>query len=635
MQGTLPALLRDLSLELPELPVQYYKDRRGHFKIKSAQALYDEARFVGAGLLGLGLGRGSLVGIISDNRHEWLAADFGILSIGAVDIPRGSDTTVQELAYILGFTECTVSFIENQKQVEKVLRCKDTLPLLHTIVSFDPVDEQMEAAARAQEVSIYYYASLIALGQKREALKPGSVDAELDKGKRDDLATIIFTSGTTGNPKGVMLTHGTFLHQLPSFPLSFDAKPGDIFLSVLPVWHVFERVIEYTIIYLKSGIAYSKPSASILLSDFQSIRPQWMVAVPRIWEAIMDGIFRTIKAQGKVRRGFFNFFVSFGLSYTYFRDLCFGLIANYHGRARWLDAVSGFFPWLFCMPVRGLAVLLVFNKIKENLGGRFRAGISGGGALQGRVDHFFNAVGLHLLEGYGLTETSPIVSIRQFRKNRRGTVGQIIGGTEVQIRGPDGKVLTPGHNGLVFVKGGQVMKGYYKKPQETAAVLSPDGWLNTGDLGMLSRDGELRLTGRAKDTIVLRSGENVEPVPIEKKLQESEWIRECIVLGQDQKYLAALIVPIKEAVIRFAEENNIPIVDYELLLTQPEINQLIANDVSKLINPNTGFKPFERVYKFRIIPKAFEVGVELSNKQELRRHKINTLYAREIGRLFK
>jgi long-chain acyl-CoA synthetase len=207
--------------------------------------------------------------------------------------------------------------------------------------------------------------------------------------------------------------------------------------------------------------------------------------------------------------------------------------------------------------------------------------------------------------------------------------------TEARIVDDKGKVLSPGHNGRIHVRGGQVMKGYYKKPAETAAILSEDGWLDTGDIGMMTHDGELKITGRAKDTIVLLGGENVEPVPIEQKMRASPWISQCMVVGQDKKYLAALIVPVREEVIAFAEENNIPIVDYELLLQQPEINEVVANDVADLVNPHAGFKPFERVFKFKLIPKAFEMGVELSAKQELLRHKIAAIYAKEIAMLFK
>jgi long-chain acyl-CoA synthetase len=632
-------MLRTRVRETPDIVAQYVRNKAGDgtvsFKPKNYRQFYDEVCFAAGGLLELGCRRGDHIGIIADNRPEWMVTDFGILSIGAADVPRGCDATVQEIGYILGITECTVVFAENTKQVWKLLSAKGDLPCLKTLITYDPVEERAEQAAVDAGLAVHYFASLIALGQKREALKPGDVEAEMEKGRREDLATIIFTSGTTGEPKGVMLSHGNFLCQLPGFEPVFEAKPGDIWLSILPVWHVYERAIEYIIFYSRSGIAYSKPIVPVLLEDFQAVRPQWMASVPRVWEAVMDGIYRNIKQLGGIEKRLFDFFVSFGLMYTYFKDLTFGLLPNFHGRVRALDAVMGFFPWLLLSPVRGVAALLVFNRIKAKLGGRFRAGLSGGGTLPARVDHFFNAVGLRLQEAYGLTETAPLVTARRYKKPRRGTIGQLLLNTEARVLDDRGRTLPPGRNGIIFVKGGQVMAGYYQKPEATAAVLSPEGWLNTGDIGMMTHDKELRITGRAKDTIVLRGGENVEPVPIECKLRESEYIFQCMVAGQDQKYLAALIVPVQSAVMAFAEENNIPIVDYELLLQQPEINELIATEAADLVSPKTGFKPFERVFKFRLIPGPFEPGKELSGKQELLRHRIAARYAREIHSLFK
>jgi long-chain acyl-CoA synthetase len=628
-------MLRSRVKKLPEILIQYSKDPAGWFTTKSYHQFYNEARWVAAGLLELGVKRGDLIGLISDNRQEWLAADFGILSVGAADVPRGCDSTLQELTYILGFTGCAVSFAENRKQADKILACKGDLPNLRIIITFETAGEETLAAGEERGVKICSYTELLESGRKRRAARPDEVDAEIDKGKRDDLASIIFTSGTTGEPKGVMLTHGTFLCQLPPFRLVFETKPGDIWLSVLPVWHVFERAIEYVILYYNNGIAYSRPVSSVLMADFVNIKPHWMVSVPRVWEAIMDGIYRNVKQMGRFQKFFFNFFVSFGLMYTYFKDLAFGLIPNFHGRIRAFDAVMGFLPWLLLMPVEGLARLIVFRRLKLRLGGRFKAGISGGGALPAKVDHFFNAAGIRLQDGYGLTETSPIVSVRQYRKSRRGTIGQLLGDVEAKILDKNGAALPTGHNGILHVKGPQVMKGYYKKPELTAQVLSEDGWLNTGDIAMRTRDNELRITGRAKDTIVLRGGENVEPVPIESKLKESPRIAQCVVVGQDQKYLAALIVPVQDAVMAFAEENNIPIVDWELLLQQPEIIELIANDVSDLVGPKAGFKPFERIYKFRLLARPFQAGTELSAKGEPMRHKVSVNYSREIQGLFK
>jgi len=633
-ERTLPLMLRARANEVPELIAQYAKDSAGLFAPRTYRELYDEIRWAAAGLLALGVKRGGLVGLVSDNRREWLAADFGVLSIGAVDVPRGCDVLVQELTYILRFTACAITFAENQKQVEKLLSCN--LPDLKTIITFDGVDAVTLAAGEEKGVKIHSYGELIDLGKTRRAAHPDEVDTEIDSGGDEDLATVIFTSGTTGEPKGVMLTHRNFLCQLPPFRNVFDMRPGEIWLSVLPVWHSFERAVEYVILYHKNTIAYSKPIASILMADFLNIKPHWIATVPRVWEAIMDGIKRSVKQMGGLQKFFFDYCVSIGLVYTYFKELCFGLIPNYHGRFRALDAAIGFFPWMLLLPVRGLAWLTVFRRLRRRLGGRFRAGLTGGGAIPPRVDHFFNAVGLRLQEAYGLTETAPIVSVRQYRKSRQGTIGQIlVPGTEFRIAGKDEQSLPPGHNGILHIRGVQVMKGYYKKPDLTAKVLSEDGWLNTGDIAMSTHDNELRITGRAKDTIVLRSGENVEPIPIENKLKESPRILQSMVVGQDQKHVAALIVPAQDAIMAFAEENNIPIVDWELLLQQPEISEIIANDITVLISEKEGFKTFERIHKFKLLPKPFEPGIDLSPKMEPMRHKINVRYAKEIQGLFR
>jgi long-chain acyl-CoA synthetase len=370
-----------------------------------------------------------------------------------------------------------------------------------------------------------------------------------------------------------------------------------------------------------------------MLADFQAIRPHWMASVPRIWESVRDGIYRNIKQSGGLKKHLFDFFVAIGTLHASFRNLTLGLVPNFHGRIRFLDSILGFLPWMLLSPLKGLGNLLVFNKIKAKLGGRFKAGISGGGALPSQVDAFFGAVGILLLEGYGITETAPVVAVRRSKNPRPGCVGELILDTEVKIVDDAGNSLPPGHKGLIMIKGGQVMKGYYKKPELTAKVLS-NGWFNSGDLGMMTHDNEIKITGRAKDTIVLRGGENVEPAPIEEKIRESEWVAQCMVVGQDQKYLAALIVPKQDAVMAFAQENNIPIVDYETLLQQPEVIEIVANDVADLVSPHTGFKPFERVFKFKLIPKPFEVGIELSHKQEVMRHKIVDIYAKEVAALF-
>jgi long-chain acyl-CoA synthetase len=324
-----------------------------------------------------------------------------------------------------------------------------------------------------------------------------------------------------------------------------------------------------------------------------------------------------------------------GIMYNYFRDLTIGRLPNFHGRVRFFDFLMGCVPLLLLSPVQCLTWLIVFRPIRKRLGGRFKAGISGGGSLPLKVDLFFNAIGIRLQEAYGLTEAAPLVSARRYKAPRRTTVGQLLPGAEARVVDDNGAILPPGRNGHLQVRGEQVMLGYYRKPELTAKVLSADGWLETGDIAMLTHDNEIRITGRAKDTIVLRGGENVEPVPIELKIRESSWISHCMVVGQDQKYLAALIVPVQDALMGFARENNIPIVDYDSLLQQPEINELIANEVSRLVSAQAGFKIYERIFKITLISKPFEVGDELTAKMELQRSKITAKYGKPIGNLFK
>ncbi|MEN6297077.1 MAG: AMP-binding protein, partial [Rectinema sp.] len=260
--------------------------------------------------------------------------------------------------------------------------------------------------------------------------------------------------------------------------------------------------------------------------------------------------------------------------------------------------------------------------------------ISGGGALPPTVDKFFDALGILILEGYGLTETAPVLGVRLKTHPVTGTVGPIHRGTEIRIVDEHGNVLPAGQKGVIQVRGPQVMLGYYKRPDLTTKILSDDGWLDTGDLGMLTIHGEIKIVGRVKDTIVLRGGENIEPVPIEQRLCESTYIQQAVVLGQDQKYLAALIVPQQETLIQWAEENEIPFNDYTSLLDQPEVKELIDSEINAFVSMKNGFKPFERIFRFALLPTPFESGRELSAKQELKRHAINELYKNQIRLLF-
>lgn len=648
MAETIPQMFMEIVRKQPEIDVQLSKDAQGIFQPTTYAQLMEEVAACSMALRQVGVARGDHVGLISDNRREWLISDLALLGLGAADVPRGCDATAQEIAYILSWSECGIAILENDRQLQKILDVKvgvitftsqslKEAPYTHLtkIILFEAPSETIASQARAQGLEVLLFWDLMERGKTLLAGDPGFYEREAALGKRSDLATIIYTSGTTGDPKGVMLSHGNFLHQTEYLPSIIGVKSSEIFLSVLPVWHSFERVVQYIVLQAGATIAYSKPIGSILLADMKAVRPHWFTSVPRIWEALMDGIYKSIRQAGGAKKVMFSVFVGIGEAYAYFRNMMLDRLPKFTPRSRAADIAVAILPFLLLSPLYALGNMLVFHKIKEKLGGRFIAGVSGGGAMPAHVDRFFDAIGILILEGYGLTETAPVLGVRLKNHPVTGTVGPIHRGTEIRIVDEQGKILGPGMKGIIQVRGPQVMMGYYRRPDLTAKVLSPDGWLDTGDLGMLTVHGEIKIVGRAKDTIVLRGGENIEPVPIEQKLCESDYIQQAVVLGQDQKYLAALIVPNQEMILAWAKENEIPYEDYPSLLEQPEVKELIDAEIAALVSTRNGFKPFERIFRFALLPEPFQPGRELSAKQELKRHAIDQLYRPIIKDLFK
>ena len=634
MDQTLPKLLKRIASEYPDTPGQYSRNSAGSFDPILFRDYYSIVLDYAAGLLSLGHTRGDHIGIIADNRKEWLHSSMAIMAIGAADVPRGCDATPREITYILSFSECRTAVLENDSQVQKILDNREALPLLKTVITLDSLSGERFAEVRAAGFELYRYAEILELGKDWRSAHPGAVEAELEKGTSDELATLIYTSGTTGEPKGVMLSHGNFLCQLEELPSRIILHPGEKALCVLPVWHSFERLCEYVILISASAIVYSKPIGTVLLKDLAAMNPQLMPSVPRIWESVYDGIFRLMRKTGGVTWMMFSFFVSVAILECRLQRRLFGRAPLFSRASRITDALLCAIPWALLWPLYGLGKVLVFRKIRSKLGTSFRGGVSGGGALPPNIDEFFWAVGVNVVEGYGLTETAPVVAVRPFTRPVFGTIGTPISCCEVKIVDEAGRELPPGVKGTVMIRGGNVMKGYYRKPELTAKVLSPDGWLDTGDLGLKTIRGEIILRGRKKDTIVLRGGENIEPAPIEMKINESRYIAQSVVLGQDQRYLGALIVVNRDEVVAWARENAVEEPTFAALLQNQNVLSLFADEISELVSSKTGFKMFERINRFVLLEKPFETGVELSAKQEIMRYKLDDLYRKEIRSLF-
>ena len=636
---TLPKMIRDSAEKFAEINAQYKRQKNGEFIPVTYREMFQLGLDFGAALLQLGLKREEPIGLISDNRAEWMQADIGIMSIGAVDVPRGCDATPLDLEKILSITECRFVIAENNSQINKILSLNDKLPAIEKIITFDKeedVKDEVKKLAESCKIELYYFDKLIKEGQKWRIEHNGEVEAELEKGQIEDTATIIFTSGTTGTPKGVMLSHKNFLAQLDEIVERIFLNPGECALNVLPVWHVFEREVEYVILIQGCAITYSKPVGSILLADLKKMNPSVLPAVPRVFEAVYDGVTKKMRKAGGIVNFMFNFFVKVGIIHKRMERKMFAQNPCFTTPLQGLWWVLFIIPWTLMWPLYGLGNLLVFRKIKVMLGTNFRCGVSGGGAFPPQIDEFFWAIGIKVVEGYGLTETAPIVSVRPIAAPIFRTIGSPIRHVQARIVDPqDGYILGRCKEGVLQVKGDTVMKGYYKNPELTDKVFTPDGWLDTGDLAIFTIHDELIIKGRIKDTIVLRGGENLEPLPIEMKLAESKFIKAAVVVGQDKRYLSALILVDEEEVKNFAAENGMQYDTYENLLASDEIRKLYETEISNLVNAKTGFKMFERINKFTLITKPFEVGVELSAKQEIMRFRINDIYKNEIDAMFK
>lgn len=635
MYKTLPQMIYKKSKDFPELNIQFSKNAEGTFLPTTYKDFVKTMLDFSAGLLAIGEKEYSNIGLICDNRKEWLVCSMGIMATKSRDIPRGSEATIKDLSYILSFAECKTVVTENKILFNRILECKNELPALQNIIIINPSDSDL-SNPKATGLNIFSYDEILAKGSKFRQNKPNKIEEIMLSGKEDDSATIIFTSGTTGTPKGVELTHKNFLCQVEDISKRLPLKQGNKALCMLPVWHVYERELEYFLLYVGVALCYSKPAISMLLADMKKVSPQFMATVPRIWDGIYNAIYKNIKSTKKGAGIFFTIFTWAATSLKSLRNIIYNRCKYFRKRTVFYHIFSKFLyiPVIFLYPLRWLGDMFYFQRVRNMLGGKFQIGMSGGGSLPLKLDKFFNSIGIRLVEGYGLTETAPICCIRNAKRPILGTIGKIMPYCQAKVVHRNGIECKPGEKGVLYIKGPNVMKGYYKQPELTAEVISEGEWFNTGDLVIKTYNGEIIVKGRQKDTIVLRSGENVEPLPIEDKLSESIYISQAVVVGQDENCLGALIIPDLDNICQYAKQQNINFSDKKQLLKDEEIKKLIYKEMERLINTKNGFKPFEKVGKFIFLDKPFEVGVELSPKQGIIRYKINELYKAKISLMY-
>jgi long-chain acyl-CoA synthetase len=625
MDVTVAKVFQEVSRIHHDKPAIKFK-KGDSYESVSFSELYGLVREVGTGLRSLGIAREDKVGIISDNRPEWIRCDLACVCIGAVDVPRGSDSSAREIEYILGHSDAVAAFVEDEVQLEKVAALQTNLPALRFLIVMDPSYDSPSPEG------VYRLADVAAKG--RALLEEGDAGFEeaLRAVRETDLATIIYTSGTTGEPKGVMLSHRNLMQNIEVLPGWIGIDETDRFLSILPPWHIFERMVEY--IAMASGASLAYTNIRTFAADMALEKPTFIPSVPRIWEGIYAKVMANMAKQPEKKQKIFHALVGVSKKYVGARKVLQRRDAIYEAEgvpAAAVRRIRALLTMVLLFPLYAFAQKK-FAPIRERTGGRLKAAISGGGALPPYVDEFFSAAGITLLEGYGLTETSPVLAARTFDRQVLGTVGLPIPGTEIKIVDEQGETLPAGEKGLVKCRGAQVMEGYYKKREETKKVIDDEGWFDTGDLGRMTVRGELSLTGRAKETIVLLGGENIEPTPIEDAITESPYILQTMVVGQDRKSLGALVVPhfhpLKESA---GFEGMSP----SEISASEKAASFLRDEIRSLVSAERGFKPFERITSIRLLEHEFAVGEELTHTMKKRRNVITEKYRDLIGEMYR
>ncbi len=593
--------------------------------------LYRQIQRFAAGIQALGIEPGERISIFADNSPRWLIADQGTLLAGAVNVVRSGLAEAQELLYILQDSGSTLLVIEDLATLKKIAPGLEKLPLKAIILlsAEDPSFPGNEPPCR-----VLNFAQVFEEGKYSPV---SSVPF-----KRENLATLMYTSGTTGQPKGVMITHAGLLSQILNIWAVVQPEPGDRVLSILPIWHAYERVCEYFL--FASGCTQTYTNIRHFKNDLKKHKPQYMIAVPRIWEAIYEGVQKQLREAPASKRRLANFFLNIGTRYVKSRRIIQALSLeqpNPSGGDKFWANLQLF----FLKPLYDLGEKKVYGKIREATGGALKQVISGGGALASHLDTFYEMIGVEVLVGYGLTETAVVLSGRRYWSNLRGSSGKPLPETELKIVHPETKEpLGFWQKGLVLARGPQVMQGYYNKPEATAKVLDSEGWFDTGDLGLLTEAGDIVLTGRQKDTIVLSNGENIEPQPIEDACIRSPYVNQIMLVGQDQKALGALIVPNTEALQLWLSESGYvldlpgqapPSSGQKVTLENKMIQDLYRQELVREVKNRPGYRPDDRIADFRFILEPFTIDNGLLTQTlKIRRHVVMERYHDMINGMF-
>jgi long-chain acyl-CoA synthetase len=572
-------------------PAQFLRRGEQGWQTVSADHALADVENLSLGLRHLGICPGDRVALISENRYEWAVADLAILGLGGVTVPIYATLTPEQCRVILADSGARAIFVSNAAQLAKVRAVQRDLPELEFVIPIDP-----GLAAGPLERS---WELVTGRGALARAADPLLFRAGADILGPDDLATIIYTSGTTGEPKGTMLSHANISGNAEACLQVIALGPSDVSLCFLPLSHIFERMAGlYTMLAAGVTIAFAR-SIETVAEDASQVRPTVITGVPRFYEKVRMRVLENARSQPLLRRGIFYWALGEGLRKAR---------AHLAGRPHFA-------------PLAGLADRLVGAKVRARMGGRLRIGFSGGAALHPMVLEFFIAMGIPIVEGYGLTETSPVISLTRLGHERPGSVGPPIPGVEVEI-GPDGEILT---------RSPYVMRGYWQNHPATEEALR-GGWFHTGDVGFLDPAGQLHLTDRLKDLLVTSGGKNVAPQPIEARLKASKWITEAVLIGDHRPCIVALLVPNFERLESLARRNGWPFASRRELLARPEILAIVQRRLDRLNEP---LAPFEQIKRFALLDQEMtQESGELTPTLKVRRRVIHERHAALIESLY-
>ncbi len=554
----------------------------------------DEIAVVAQGLLEFGIGQGDTVGIFSHNRPEWAISDYGIMSVRAITVPIYTTNTAAQTEYVLNDAGIKVIFLDGQYQYDCVEKYFISSRSLKKIVVFN------EDVKIMKHPDVMYYRDFLSVG--RQSGRGAELDARLSEVEAGDTSTIIYTSGTTGDPKGAELSHAHFFTVFRALNERFRMGEGDIELCFLPLSHAYAKASGYWV-QSKGASVYYCDDPKKIIEYFQETRPTYMVGVPRLYEKMYAAINERVEKSSGPRKAFFRWAIHTGREYRYRR---------YRG-----ESIS---PLLRARHI--VAYRTVLRRIRSVLGGRVNFFSAGGAPLSREIEEFFFAANIFIAQGYGLTETSPMITCNYPGKFKFGTPGTAIPGCEIRID-DDGEVL---------VRGANLMKGYYKKPEATREAIGEDGWFRTGDIGYLDKEGFLHITDRKKDIIVTAGGKNVAPQGIESLLGQDFYIEQIAVVGDRRKYITALIVPAFEALEEYARSQKIAFSSREDLVSKPEILDFYRQRIDGM---STYLAKFEKIVRFALLPREFSQHEdELTPTSKIKRRVIEEHFRDIIDKMY-